>query len=277
LSEKRRKALIKHFGLSSDATTEEILKAFFENHAIELRTVHDTVRCKKRKLTKKEMEKYAAWAELAGVPKERIVREDILKRWGQSWFTQIVPKLEEYGFNIWTSRLKYIDLFGTAFKEETGAFSIDADWLDEDMIVKLAYRSVLVLVSRSPNDDLVYYSKNGDMLVNKWDIRYALEEFERPLMEKAGYKLADNRCDWEYWFHFDTKSPARAVRAIKSLKRVHAKIKKHFNAIYESVELADKASNIMDKAPESALKLAEKALKLNPRNKEAKSLVKELK
>jgi hypothetical protein len=271
-----RRNLGEHFGLGDNAECADIFNSFFQIHFFELRTIHDVVQNRKRKLTKREMAKYSCWAGLDKDAGEETVRKDILKRWKNSWFVQIIPKLEEEGFVVGISCFTNHDFFGVAFKDETGAFTVEADWLDDDMEVRLSYKTVRVLVSRGTDDNGNYYSMKGVLLDDKWAVRYAPEEFERPLMEGAGYKLSDNRFEGEYWFRFDTTSPAKAVRAIKALKRVRAKIKKHFDAIYKSVEFADEAEELKKESPRRALKIAERALELNPHNKAAKKMIKKL-
>ncbi len=274
---KMRRVLGEHFGLGENATCGDIFDAFFEKHAFEMRTIHDSVRNKERKLTRKEIRKYSEWAGLDKDSDEATVRKDILSRWEKSWFAQIAKKLEEDGFIIGTSYFINHDFFGVAFKDETGAFTVDADWIDDNMEIWLSYKSVRVLVSRGCDEDGYYYSHNGDILSDKWAVMCAPEKFERPLMEEVGYKLADNCFDGEYWFRFDTTKPLEAVRAIRALKSVKTKINNHFDAIYKSIELADEAEGLIKESPKSALKLVRKALKLNSKNKIAKKVLKKLK
>ncbi len=274
---KMRRDLSVYFGLNDNALCGDIFNAFFKLHAVEMRTIHDVVWNRKRKLTKREIRKYSGWARLNDNADETAIRQDIIKRWKNSWFAQVISKLEENGFSVGTSSFTNFDICGNAFKDETGAYTVSADWLNDNIDIRISYHTVKVLVSRGSDDNGDYYSKNGDLLTDKWDVRYAPEDFERPLMEKAGFKLADNRFEGEYWFKYDTTEPGRAVKAIKALKRVSTTIERHFKAIYESVELTDEAQEIVKEDPKRSLKLAHKALKQNPHNKTAKKLIKKLK
>jgi len=274
---KMRRDLSDYFGLKEGSECGDIFNAFFKAHAVEMRTVHDVIWGRKRRLTKREMLKYSAWAQLNNCVDEITIRQDIINRWNKSWFTQVVTKLEMKGFNVGTSAFTNFDMWGNAFKEETGAFTVSSDWLNENIEIRISYLSVKVLVSRGSDENGDYYSKNGEQLTDKWAVRYAPEEFERPIMEEAGFTLSDNRFEGEYWFKYDTKDPNKAVAAIKALKKVSKTIEHHFNGIYKSVELCDEALDIIKENPKRSLVLAQKALILNPHNKAAKKLLRKLK
>jgi hypothetical protein len=264
------------FGLNDDADCDDILEAFFQNHAVELQTIHDTVHEKKRKLTRREIKKYAAWAGLDPKADEAAIRKDIIKRWEKSWFVRLIPELEKRGFELDTEFVTHTNFFGRVYKEQSGSFSVYADWMLPDMDVRISYRSIKVLVERCCDSLGNYYTEDGDLIEGKWDLRCAPEEFEKSLIEEAGFTHDENGYIGEYWFHYNTSDPREALRAINRLKPVCKQIRSHFKAVHRSAVLVRDAEEIMEKSPAKARKLAERALKMNPKNKDAKAIMRKV-
>lgn len=267
-----RRNMAAHFGLDPDTGCDDIIEAFFQKQAVELRTLHDAVRHRKRKLTRREIGKYAAWSGLAPDSDEAAVRQDIIRRWEKSWFAQLIPALEKSGFDIDHAFVTHSSFFGRVYKDESGAFSVNSGWLNPGVTVRITYRSVCVLVERCCDDRGYHYTKDGGLIEEKWDLRYAPEEFERPLMEQAGFVLDENGYEGEFWFYYRTPDPREAIRAINRLKPVCKRIRTHFNAVHRSAALAREAEDLLAESPNKARRLANKALALNPKNKTARKI-----
>ncbi len=272
-SEKDESAFKKYFGLKEESELEDIYGAFFKKHCFELRTIHDTVRGKKRKLTKKEIAKYAAWACLSGTPSEKTVRDDIMRRWRMSWFVKTIPMLKKEGYEINPSFLMNYDFFAVRDKDKTGDFEIYAKWTENNMTIVLSYKKVWVFITREYDDNGHHYSDNGEMLFDKWEIRGAPSGLESYLLTKKGYKLNENRFLGEYPFIYVAKTPDDALQAINSLKDVQNTIARYFKRFTNAHDLFRNAQKTVKTNPDKALEFALKATELNPNSVEAHGII----
>ncbi len=263
-SKEIRRILLRELGLHHRVSNSKLLKVIHERYVFEFRTIDTALRGMKRKITNGERRTYAMWAGLSDNQDEDTIRNDIIRRWKNTWFYKAVTALQDSGYHVDVMPITVFEFEHdppSLQTHEKYAFDVSSEWMGDSIEANIQYERFRVRVTRTEP-----FSDKGDVLWFKWDIRYAPGDFEQGLMEAAGFELVSNRFDDEFWFERAVPEPEILPGEFRKLKQIQRQIECHFKPFHRSEAICERAWRYLKKSPERALKETEDAIQLNPSN-----------